>query len=158
MNFITIENFDESKLSIEGIYSATKLIQYQKIPLYYEYPSGKGPVILRTPVLSSLGVFENNSLGTNELTRYSMSFLGFNEKNGISEEERKFMEVTEKISKFLREQVIVMTPLFKKGGRTKKMNTEHLTIFKNKSEDLNSAPLFFGMLFTKKNEKNINNV
>ena len=155
MNFITIENFDESKLSVGGIYSATKPIQYQKIPLYYEYPSGKGPVILRTPVLSSLGVFENNSLGTNELTGYSMSFLGFNEKNGISEEERKFMEVTEKISKFLCEQVIKMTPLFKKGGRTKKMNTEDLTIFKNKSEDLNSTPLFFGKLFTKKNEKNV---
>ena len=155
MNFITIENFDESKLSIGGIYSATKPIQYQKIPLYYEYPSGKGPGFLRTPVLFSLGVFENNSLGTNELTGYSISFLGFNEKNGISEEERKFMEVTEKISKFLREQVIKMTPLFKKGGRTKKMNTEDLTIFKNKSEDLNSAPLFFGKLFTKKNEKNI---
>ena len=120
MNFITIENFDESKLSIGGIYSATKPIQYQKIPLYYEYPFGKGPVILRTPVLFSLGVFENNSLGTNELTGYSMSFLGLNEKNGISEEERKFMEVTEKISKFLPEQVIKMTPLFKKGGRTKK--------------------------------------
>ena len=75
MNFITIENFDESKLSVGGIYSATKPIQYQKIPLYYEYPFGKGPVILRTPVLSSLGVFENNSLGTNELTGYSMSFL-----------------------------------------------------------------------------------
>ena len=84
-----------------------------------------------------------------------MSFLGFNEKNGISEEERKFMDVTEKISKFLREQVIKMTPSFKKGGRTKKMNTEDLTFFKNKSEDLNSAPLFFGKLFTKKNEKNI---
>ena len=155
MNFITIENFDESKLSIGGIYSATKPIQYQKIPLYYEYPSGKGAVILRTPVLFSLGVFENNSLGTNELTGYSMSFLGFNEENGISEEERKFIEVTEKISKFLREEVIKMTPFFKKGGSTKKMNTEDLTIFKNKSEDLNSAPLFFGKLFTKKNEKNI---
>ena len=160
MKFITIENFEnfESKLSIGGIYSATKPFPYQKIPLYYEYPSGKGPVILRTPDLFSLGVFENNSLGTNELTGYSMSFLGFNEKNGKSKEERKFMEVTERISKFLREQVIKMTPLFKKGERTKKMNTEDLTIFKNKSEDLNSAPLFFGKLFTKKNEKNIDNV
>ena len=74
MNFITIENFDESKLSVGRIYSASKPIQYQKIPLYYEYPSGKGPVILRTPVLFSLGVFENNSLGANELTGYSMSF------------------------------------------------------------------------------------
>ena len=80
MNFITIENFDESKLSVGRIYSATKPIQYQKIPLYYEYPSGKGPVILRTPVLPSLGVFENNSLETNELTGYSMSFLGFKKK------------------------------------------------------------------------------
>ena len=88
MNFITIENFDERKLSVGGIYSATKPIQYQKTTLYYEYPSGKAPVILRTPVLFSLGVFENNSLGTNELTGYSMSFLC--EKNGISEEERKF--------------------------------------------------------------------
>ena len=155
MNFITIDNFDESKLSVGGIYSATKPIQYQKIPLYYKYPSGKGPVILRTPVLFSLGVFENNSLGTNELTGYSMSFLCFNEKNGISEEERKFMGVTEKISKFLREQVIEMTPLLKKGGRTKKINTGDLSIFKNKSEDLNNAPLFFGKLFTKKNEKNV---
>ena len=82
-----------------------------------------------------------------------MSFLGFNEKNGVSEEERKFMEAAEKISKFLREQVIKITPLFKKGGTTKKINTEDLSIFKNKSEDLNSAPLFFGKLFTKKNEK-----
>ena len=86
MNFITIENFDESKLSVGAIYLATKPIQYQKIPLYYEYPYGKGPVILRTPVLFSLGVIDNNSLGTNELTGYSLSFLVFNEKNGISEE------------------------------------------------------------------------
>ena len=155
MNFITIDNFDESKLSVGGIYSATKPVQYQKISLYYEYPFGKGPAILRTPVLSSLGVFENNSLGTNELTGYSMSFLGFNEKNGISEEERKFMEVTEKISKFIQDRVIEMTPLLKKGGRTKKINTGDLSIFKNKSDDLNSAPLFFGKLFTKKNEKNV---
>ena len=68
MNFIAIENFDESKLWIGGFYLATKPIQYQKIPLYYDYPSGKSPVILRTPVLFSLGAFENNSLGTNELT------------------------------------------------------------------------------------------
>ena len=123
MNFISIESFYKSKLSIGGIYSATKPIQYQKIPLYYEHTSGKGPVILRTPVLFSLGFFENNSLGTNELTGYSMSFVAFDEKMGISEEERKFIEVTEKISKFLLEQVIKMTTLLKKGGRTK--NSEH---------------------------------
>ena len=35
------------------------------------------------------------------------------------------------------------------------MNTKDLTIFKSKSEDLNRAPLFFGKLCTKKNEKNI---
>ena len=56
MTFITIENFDESKLSTGGIYSATKPVQYQKIPLYYEYPTGKGPVFLRTPALYSYGV------------------------------------------------------------------------------------------------------
>ena len=65
------------------------------------------------------------------------------------------MEVTKKISKFLREQVIKMTPMLKKRGRIKKIITEDLSILKNKSEDLNSAPLFFGKLFTKKNEKNI---
>ena len=80
MNFITIDNFDESKLSVGGIYSATKPIQYQKIPLYYEYPSGKGPVILRTPVLFSLGVFKNNSLGTNELTGFPCPFYASTKK------------------------------------------------------------------------------
>ena len=153
MNFITIENFDESKLSIGGIYSATKPIQYQKIPLYYEYPTGKGPVFLRTPALYSYGVCENKDPQTQKLTGYSMSFLGFNAKNGMaSEEERKFIEVTEKISKFIQDQVTKMTPLLKKGGRTKKITTEDLSIFKNKSEDLGSAPLFFGKLFAKNSE------
>ena len=46
-----------------------------------------------------------------------------------------------------------MTPLLKKGGRTKKIITEDLSIFKNKSDDLSSAPLFFGKLFTKNSEK-----
>ena len=153
MNFITIDNFDESKLSIGGIYSATKPIQYQKIPLYYEYPTGKGPVFLRTPALYSYGVCENKDPQTQKLTGYSMSFLGFNAKNGMAnEEERKFIEVTEKISKFIQDQVSKMSPLLKKGGRTKKIITEDLSIFKNKSEDLNSAPVFFGKLFTKNSE------
>ena len=153
MNFITIENFDESKLSIGGIYSATKPVQYQKISLYYEYPTGKGPVFLRTPALYSYGVCENKDPQTQKLTGYSMSFLGFNAKNGMaSEEERKFIEVTEKISKFIQDQVTKMTPLLKKGGRTKKIITEDLSIFKNKSEDLGSAPLFFGKLFAKNSE------
>ena len=153
MNFITIDNFDESKLSIGGIYLATKPIQYQKIPLYYEYPTGKGPVFLRTPALYSYGVCENKDPQTQKLTGYSMSFLGFNAKNGMAiEEERKFIEVTEKISKFIQDQVSKMSPLLKKGGRTKKIITEDLSIFKNKSEDLNSAPLFFGKLFTKNSE------
>ena len=156
MNFITIENFDESKLSIGGIYSATKPVQYQKIQLYYEYPTGKVPVFLRTPALYSYGVCENKDPQTQKLTGYSMSFLGFNAINGMAnEEERKFIEVTEKISKFIQDQVTKMVPLLKKGGRTKKKTTEDLYIFKNKSEDLGSAPLFFGKLFTKKNEKNI---
>ena len=153
MNFITIENFDESKLSIGGIYSATKPVQYQKIPLYYEYPTGKGPVFLRTPALYSYGVCENKDPQTQKLTGYSMSFLGFNAKNGMaSEEERKFIEVTEKISKFIQDQVTKIAPLLKKGGRTKKIITEDLSIFKNKSEDLGSAPLFFGKLFAKNSE------
>ena len=153
MNFITIDNFDESKLSIGGIYSATKPIQYQKIPLYYEYPTGKGPVFLRTPALYSYGVCENKDPQTQKLTGYSMSFLGFNAKNGMAnEEERKFIEVTEKISKFIQDQVSKMSPLLKKGGRTKKIITEDLSIFKNKSEDLSSAPVFFGKLFTKNSE------
>ena len=150
MNFITIDNFDESKLSIGGIYSATKPVQYQKIPLYYEYPTGKGPVFLRTPALYSYGVCENKDPQTQKLTGCSMSFLGFNAKNGMAnEEERKFIEVTEKISKFIQDQVSKMSPLLKKGGRTKKIITEDLSIFKNKSEDLSSAPVFFGKLFTK---------
>ena len=159
MNFITIDNFDESKLSIGGIYSATKPVQYQKIPLYYEYPTGKGPVFLRTPALYSYGVCENKDPQTQKLTGYSMSFLGFNAKNGMAnEEERKFIEVTEKISKFIQDQVSKMSPLLKKGGRTKKIITEDLSIFKNfhgyknKSEDLISAPIFFGKLFTKNSE------
>ena len=153
MNFITIDNFDESKLSIGGIYSATKPIQYQKIPLYYEYPTGKGPVFLRTPALYSYGVCENKDPQTQKLTGYSMSFLGFNAKNGMAnEDERKFIEVTEKISKFIQDQVSKMSPLLKKEGRTKKIITEDLSIFKNKSEDLSSAPVFFGKLFTKNSE------
>ena len=153
MNFITIENFDESKLSIGGIYSATKPVQYQKIPLYYEYPTGKGPVFLRTPALYSYGVCENKDPQTQKLTGYSMSFLGFNAKNGMaSEEERKFIEVTEKISKFIQDQVTKIAPLLKKGGRTKKIIAEDLSFFKNKSEDLGSAPLFFGKLFAKNSE------
>ena len=156
MNFITIENFDESKLSIGGIYSATKPVQYQKIPLYYKYPTGKGPVFLRTSALYSYGVCENKDLQTQKLTGYSMSFLGFNAKNGMeNEEERKFIEVTEKISKFIQDQVTKIAPLLKKGGRTKEIITEDLSIFKNKSEDLGSAPLFFGKLFTKNIEENI---
>ena len=156
MNFISIENFDESKLSIEGIYSATKPVKYQKIPLYYEYPTGKGPVFLRTPALYSYGVCENKDPQTQKLTGYSMSFLGFNAKNDMeNEEERKFIEVTEKISKFIQDQVTKMAPLLKKGGRTKKIITEDLSIFKNKSEDLGSAPLSFGKLFTKNIEENI---
>ena len=121
MNFITIEKFDESKLSIGGIYSATKPVQYQKIPLYYDYPSGKGPAFLRTPALYSYGVCENKDPQTQKLTGYSMSFLGFNVKNGVaSEEERKFTEVTEKISKFIQDQVTKMT--FVKKRRKDKEN------------------------------------
>ena len=89
MNFITIENFDESKLSIGGIYSATKPVQYQKIPLYYEYPTGKGPVFLRTPTLYSYGVCENKDPQTQKLTGYSMSFLGFNAKKWYGKRRRK---------------------------------------------------------------------
>jgi hypothetical protein len=123
MNFVTIENFDESKLSVGEIYSATKPIQYQKIPLYYEYPSGKGPVVLRTPVLFSLGVFENRSFGNERAGRdIPCPFLGFNEKNGMNEKEKKFIETTEKISKFLRGKSQGNDSNFEKRRKNEKNN------------------------------------
>ena len=89
-------------------YRSEEFIQQQnpfnikKFRCFTSILTGKGPVFLRTPALYSYGVCENKDPQTQKLTGYSMSFLGFNTKNGVaSEEERKLIEVTEKISKFI---------------------------------------------------------
>jgi hypothetical protein len=40
MAFVTIDNFDETKISLGEIYAATKPVVYQKVPIRYEYLGG----------------------------------------------------------------------------------------------------------------------
>ena len=50
MTFVTIENFDINKVVLRDIYSNTKPIPYQVVPIQYMWTSSyTGDLIIRTP-------------------------------------------------------------------------------------------------------------
>ena len=63
MTFVTIENFDINKVVLGDIYSNTKPVPYQIVPIQYKYTSYTGDLIIRTPELESQGVYENKERG-----------------------------------------------------------------------------------------------
>lgn len=161
--YVTVENFDETKLSVGDIYAATKPVAYQKVPIKYTYESGDGPLIVRTPNLFSFGVCENRDPATDDLTGYSMPFVCFDERDGTSEKELKkrekeeqFIRMMEKITEFVRKKVDELAPKLKKGGRRKPINTDGLNILRYKLDKPDGAPVIYAKMFTKQDKTDKN--
>lgn len=152
MAYVTIDNFDETKLSVGEIYAATKPVVYQKIPIRYTYPSGDGPLLVRTPNLFSFGVCENRDVTTEELTGYSMPFVCFDDKEGKNDSEEKFINMMEKITDFIRSKVDELAPQLKKGGRRKPINSDGLNILKYNTDKPNAAPVIYAKMFIEKHD------
>ena len=53
MTFVTLENLDINKVVLGDIYSATKPIPYQVVPIQYKYSSCTRDLVIRTPKLDS---------------------------------------------------------------------------------------------------------
>lgn len=150
---VTIDNFDETKLSYGEIYAATKPVAYQKVPIVYSYPNGEGPLIVKTPNLFSFGVCENRDVSTDELTGYSLPFVCFDEREGPSEIEQKFIDMLEKITKFCKGAVDELTLQLKKGGRRKPINSDGLAMLKYRSDKPDAAPVLYAKMYTEKKDK-----
>ena len=95
MTFVTLENFDKDKVVVGNIYSPTKPMPYQIVPIQYKYsPSCTRDLIIRTHRLESQGVYENKERTTQVLNRY---FIGL--KIPSSDDDSQFydflLEVTE---------------------------------------------------------------
>lgn len=155
-SYVTIENFDESRIVLGDIVAATKPVAYQRIQIRYNYPdSSAGPLLVRTPTLFSFGVCENRDMATNKHVGYSMPFVCFDSREGKTDEEEKFIEMMTKITECIRIKVAELIPKLKKGGRKKLINTDDLHILKYKDDDPGTAPVIFAKLFTENKGENI---
>ena len=73
MTFVTLENFNKDKIVLGNIFSTSKPIPYQIVPIQYEYsPSCTTHLIIKTPRLESQGVNENKDRATQVLNGYSI--------------------------------------------------------------------------------------
>ena len=73
MTFVTLENFDTNKVVLGNIYSSTKPVHFQVVPIQYKYSSScTGDLIIRTLRLASRGVFENRERTNQVFNGYSL--------------------------------------------------------------------------------------
>ena len=73
MTFVTVENFNIHKVVLGNIYSGTRPVHYQVVPIQYKYSSScMKDFVIRTPKLESYGVYQNKDIRTKVLNRYSL--------------------------------------------------------------------------------------
>lgn len=150
-NYVTIETFDANKLTTGELFYVAKM-SFIKIPILYKYSNVDGPLVIRTPILNSIGVLELKDGATQQVTNYSMTFLGFKENEGIRREEKEFMRVIKEIEAFCANVVKEKeTELVAK--RNKRLLGSHMSIFKYNLNKPDASPIIFAKLFT--NNSNI---
>ena len=148
MSFVTVDNFDETKLTTGEIYVAQKPVQYQKIPIRYIYPKGTGPLLIRTPTMTSFGVCEIKDITTGELNGYSTSFLCFDENEGKTAQDEKFIAMMETITEFCKKALRDRAAEVRKNNKKRPVSGEGLTILRYKEERPGSAPVIYAKMLT----------
>ena len=126
MNFVTIDNFDKTKISVGNIYAATKPVAYQKVPILYAYEGGRqGSLVVRTPALYSFGGCVTKDLKTDEIVGYSMPFVLYNENEGKTDQEDKFLTMMEQITDVIRTKINGLEKKLKEGGKNVELILTH---------------------------------
>ena len=135
-NYVTVNNFDKKRLVAGSIRAVKTPIAHQTIPVRYSYPSGEvGPLLIQTPKLLSLGVGESNQNTKKQNTNYYMTLVCF-------DVEKKFIDLMDSITAFVRETVEKETNALRKGGRRNPIDLDTLTLLKYKDDDDGSPALF----------------
>ena len=94
MTFVTLENFNKDKVILGDIYSSTKPVPYQLVPIQYKYSSScTKDLVIRTPKLESYGVFQNRDMKTKVLNGYSLGL-----KFPSSDDNREFYDLLLKVT------------------------------------------------------------
>lgn len=146
MALVTIDTFDANKLTTGETMSALKPAAYQKIPILYKYEKGTAPLQIVSPPLYSIGVRELRDVKTDQLNAYSMGFHGFNECEGPTDKETKFMEVIGQIEQFCNRVVRANeADIVKK--KKKPLSNEPMRIWRFNQEKPNAPPILFSKVF-----------
>ena len=128
MTFVTLENFNIHKVVLGNIYSTTKPVPYQVIPIKYKYSSScTGDLVIRTPKLESQGVYENKDKVTQVLNRYSLGL-----KIPSSDGNREFYDLLLKVTDLIKSKIKTVECSLK-TTRKVGVNTENLEIVKYKN-------------------------
>ena len=110
MTFVTIENFDINKVVVGDIYSATKPVPYQVVPIQYKYTSSyTSDLIIRTPKLESFGVYQNKDINTKALNGYS---LGLKIPN--SDDDSRFYNFLLEVTEIIKNEIKTVESSLKK--------------------------------------------
>ena len=133
MSFITAETFDVTKISLGKIIKATKPVHYQRVPILYKYENGKtGPFVIRTPRLTSFGVYVNR-----DNDGLSLPML-MDSKSVV------FQEAIKQLTEAIRNKMDKLHEALKEGGKKRKTDVESLTIIKERK---NSDPCIFAKMY-----------
>jgi hypothetical protein len=151
MAFVTIDNFDETKLRVGEILVKDKPVNFQKVLIKYAYDKVEAPLVIRTPVLNSFGLCVNKDINNKDkVSGYSTPFLCHENSTPKTDKEEKFISVMEKITDFCNKTLQDNSELIKKNGRRKPVKDADLTILKTKEDKPNSAPVIYAKMMVNK--------
>ena len=148
---VTIDTFDVTKLSLGSILKIKNPVEYQQIPILYD---GKS-FFIKTPKLKSLGVYKNEFGG--KIQGYSMALICFDDMNDKTVFEKKFVDMINKITDFIRQAVdqLQKQKELKKGGRKHPIDLDNLLLLKENRRDRNKSSVLWPKLIVDKRSKNM---
>lgn len=101
-----VSNITLSKPETSSIPNSQPPITFQRIKIGVKNPDGTyGDLIFKTEFLFSFGVQENKDMKTGEVNGYSMPLCMWN-KNGASEDEKRFTDVHDSIVEHLKKHLV----------------------------------------------------
>ena len=101
MTFVTLENFNIHKVVLGDIYSGTRPVPYQVVPIQYKYSSSYiKDLFIRTPKLESYGVYQNKDMNTKLLNGYSLGL-----KIPSSGDNKEFYDLLLKVTDLIKDKI-----------------------------------------------------
>ena len=146
--YVTADNFDEHNVVFKPIEKHTQPVPYQRIDIKYMYDGEEKPLLIKTHRMFSFGVLENKDPKTGETQNFSMPFVTYDVKEGKTEQDEKFIEMIETITRLCKNNVIQNQESLKK----KPIDIESLCLLKTRKDN---APAMFVKLRTRYGSKPI---